>query len=69
MYDVLLFTRLSMEVVMSAEARKAALERRHAAIETELQQLHNQPAADTLSAQALKRRKLQVKDELARMRS
>ncbi|UOM35154.1 YdcH family protein [Acuticoccus sp. I52.16.1] len=54
---------------MSAEARKAALERKHAAIEAELQTLVTQPSADQLVSAQLKREKLRLKDEIARLRA
>lgn len=53
---------------MSAEARKAALERKHAAIEAELQQITTHPSVDPLTAGQLKREKLRVKDEIARLK-
>lgn len=52
---------------MSAEARKAALERKHAAIEAELHSLTTQPSTDQLAALKLKREKLRLKDEIARL--
>ncbi len=54
---------------MSAEARKAALERKHAAIEAELQTLTTRPSADQLTSVQLKREKLRLKDEIARLRA
>ncbi|MEM0906007.1 MAG: DUF465 domain-containing protein [Pseudomonadota bacterium] len=52
---------------MSVEARKVALERRHAAIEAQLHSLSSQPNQDHLQAAALKREKLRLKDELVRL--
>lgn len=52
---------------MSVEARKESLERRHAALEAQLQSVTTRPQADTLKAAALKREKLRVKDEMARL--
>ena len=52
---------------MATDARKAALERRHAAIEAELQAISAQPSVDPLMAQQLKREKLRLKDELVRL--
>ncbi|WP_420391922.1 YdcH family protein [Acuticoccus sp.] len=52
---------------MSVEARKAALERRHAAIEVELQSLSTRPSPDAAMTSQLKREKLRLKDELARL--
>ena len=54
---------------MSVEARKVALERRHAAIEAQLQSISIQPCPDQVQQSALKREKLRVKDELARLDS
>lgn len=53
---------------MSVEARKAALERRHAALEAELQQVAAKPSTDPLTATQLKREKLKLKDEIARLK-
>ncbi|MBJ3775811.1 YdcH family protein [Acuticoccus mangrovi] len=54
---------------MSAEARKAALERKHAALEAELHSLSAQPGRDSLAATELKREKLRLKDEISRLRN
>jgi len=54
---------------MSVEARKEALERRHAVLEAQLQSLTTRPKSDSLQAAALKREKLRVKDEMARLDS
>lgn len=53
---------------MSVEARKAALERKHAAIEAELQSIITHPSSDQLVANQLKREKLRVKDEIAKLK-
>ena len=53
---------------MATDARKAALERKHAAIEAELQTLTTQPSADSLASVQLKREKLRLKDEINRLR-
>ncbi|WP_245943886.1 YdcH family protein [Acuticoccus kandeliae] len=58
-----------MEEPMSAESRKAALERKHAALEAELQSLSHQPSLDGLQAIQIKREKLRVKDEIARLKT
>lgn len=60
---------LAMEVLMSSEARKSALEQRHAALEAELKSLTNKPGTDSLVAAALKREKLKVKDEIERLKA
>ena len=44
------------------------LEQRHRALETELNEMVAHPAADDLKVAELKRRKLQLKDEIARLR-
>ena len=54
---------------MSTEARKAALERRHAALEAELQAITTHPSIDSLTAAALKREKLRLKDEIVRIKT
>lgn len=54
---------------MSVEARKQALERRHAALESELQTLTTKPQGDSLQVAALKREKLRLKDEIVRLDS
>ena len=46
----------------------ADLEQRHRALEIELNDLVAHPAADDLKVAELKRRKLQLKDEIARLR-
>jgi hypothetical protein len=53
---------------MTTDARKAALERRHAALEAELQNLAAHPSVDNLSMAQLKREKLRLKDEIARLK-
>lgn len=52
---------------MSVEARKAALERRHAAVEAQLQSLSASTQADSLKATALKREKLRLKDAIVQL--
>jgi hypothetical protein len=52
---------------MSIEAHLAELERRHRALEAELNEARAHPSVDDLQLVALKRRKLQVKDEIARL--
>jgi len=53
---------------MSIESHLAELERRHEALSREIDQTANRPSADTLEVAALKRRKLQLKDEIARLK-
>ena len=53
---------------MSTQAHLAELERRHRALEEEINEALAHPSADDLRIAELKRRKLQVKDEIARLR-
>jgi hypothetical protein len=53
---------------MSIQAHLAELERRHQALETEISEALTHPSIDDLKVAELKRRKLQVKDEIARLR-
>ena len=53
---------------MSMEAHLAELERKHHALETELADALAHPSVDDMTIADLKRRKLQVKDEIARLR-
>jgi hypothetical protein len=46
----------------------AELERRHQALEDEINEALAHPSTDDLKVAELKRRKLQVKDEIARLR-
>jgi hypothetical protein len=52
---------------MSVEAHLAELERRHQALEEEISEALTHPSSDRLKIAELKRRKLQVKDEIARL--
>ena len=52
---------------MSIEAHLAELERRHRALEAELNEARAHPSIDDLEIVELKRRKLLVKDEIARL--
>jgi hypothetical protein len=54
---------------VSAARWLAELERRHRALETEIAEAHAHPSIDDLQIASLKRRKLLVKDELARLRN
>ena len=53
---------------MSIQAHLAELEKRHRALEQELEDALAHPSSDDLTIAELKRRKLQVKDEIARLR-
>jgi hypothetical protein len=52
---------------MSIQAHLAELERRHQALENEINDALAHPSTDDLTLAELKRRKLQVKDEIARL--
>ncbi len=45
--------------------RRAALAAQHAALDDEIRALENNPSADDLQLQTLKKRKLALKDEIA----
>jgi hypothetical protein len=53
---------------MSNQAHLVELERRHQALEQELNDALAHPSSDNLKVAELKRRKLQLKDEIARLR-
>ena len=53
---------------MSIQAHLTELERRHQALENEISEALAHPSTDDLKVVELKRRKLQVKDEIARLR-
>ena len=52
---------------MSIQSHLAELERKHQALETELADALAHPSVDDMTIAELKRRKLQVKDEIARL--
>jgi len=52
---------------MSIQTHLAELERRHEALEQEIYEAQTHPACDDLKIAELKRRKLQVKDEIVRL--
>ena len=54
---------------MTILAHLSELERRHQALEDELADAINHPSSDDLKIVELKRRKLLVKDEMARLQS
>lgn len=54
---------------MSMESHLAELERRHQALEREIEEATSHPSTDALELASLKRRKLQIKDEIARLRT
>jgi hypothetical protein len=53
---------------MSIQAHLAELEKRHQDLEHELNEALAHPSIDDLQLAQLKRRKLQLKDEIARLR-
>jgi len=53
---------------MSIQAHLAELERKHEALENELAEAVAHPSVDDITIADLKRRKLQVKDEIARFK-
>jgi hypothetical protein len=53
---------------MNMEAHLAELERRHQALEQEIEEALHHPSVDTLTLSELKRRKLQLKDEIAKLK-
>jgi len=60
---------LTMEIPhMSIQAHLAELLRRHQALDSEIAEALQHPSVDDLRIAELKRRKLQVKDEIERLR-
>jgi hypothetical protein len=53
---------------MAIESHLAELEKRHQALEQEISEALTHPSTDGLKIVELKRRKLHVKDEIARLR-
>jgi hypothetical protein len=53
---------------MAVESHIAELEKRHQALEQEISEALTHPSTDDLRIVELKRRKLHVKDEMARLR-
>ena len=53
---------------MSVESHLAELERRHQALKREIEEAQGHPGFDELEIAALKRRKLQIKDEIAQLK-
>ena len=54
---------------MAIQSHLAELERRHQALEQEISEALTHPATDGLKVAELKRRKLHVKDEIARLQA
>ncbi|HET7715717.1 MAG TPA: DUF465 domain-containing protein [Bauldia sp.] len=53
---------------MAMESHLAELERRHQALEKEIEDALNHPGTDNLMLADLKKRKLQLKDEISRLK-
>lgn len=53
---------------MAMESHLAELERRHQALEKEIEDALNHPGIDHLELADLKKRKLQLKDEISRLK-
>ena len=54
---------------MTIELHLAELERRHNDLDRKIDEAMLHPAMDSLEVRELKRRKLQIKDEIARLRA
>lgn len=54
---------------MSLDNHLATLEQRHSALDDEIATLRQKPATSDASMQELKRRKLELKDEIERLRA
>lgn len=54
---------------MSIESHVAELEKRHTALEREIENCEQHPAADPVKVTELKRKKLILKDEIERFRT
>ncbi len=54
---------------MSLNPHLATLEQRHSALDDEIAAAHTKPALDDAELRELKRRKLQLKDEIERLRA
>ena len=54
---------------MSLETHLAALEQRHEALDKEIEKELMHPAKDELKLAEMKRRKLQIKDEIVRLQN
>lgn len=58
-----------METESQIRAQLTELEAEHRALDTAIAAMHAQPAPDAFAIQRLKKRKLQLKDAIARLRS
>jgi len=59
---------LTEETSMPIQSHLAELERKHQALEDQINDAMAHPSSDDLTIAELKRRKLQVKDEIARLK-
>jgi hypothetical protein len=55
--------------LMTMQSHLAELEKRHQALEREIEEALAHPSTDTLALTELKRRKLVLKDEIAKLKS
>jgi hypothetical protein len=53
---------------MSVESHLAELQRRHEVLKNQIEEAVTHPGADSLEITEMKRRKLQIKDEIARLK-
>jgi hypothetical protein len=58
-----------MEVLMSLQSHLSELRRKHEALSSRIEQEQRQPAADDLGIASLKKEKLRLKEEIARISS
>jgi hypothetical protein len=65
----MLWMSLQKEHGMPLESHLAELERRHAALDRDIAQENAHPGADEAKLAELKRRKLHLKDEIAKLKS
>jgi len=54
---------------MSLQSHLSELNSKHQALENQIDNAHNHPSVDSVELARLKRRKLQLKDEMARIES
>ena len=54
---------------MSVESHLAELERRHEALKREIEEAQTHPGFDELEVASLKKRKLHIKDEIAKLKN
>jgi len=57
------------EAVMALDAHLAELNEKHSALKRKIEEEAARPLADTLKITELKREKLRIKDEIARLKS